>query len=211
MPYLIAVLMLVITGVSFTLYDPEETTEELVSSETTNIETSLKTNTLSEVTIVTEAATNTLEVDEKIIESIEEVTETLEEITTSPTPEPETIIVTEIIPEAPATPVVPPTPIILNDFADGTYTAYVDFRVPSHNYSMTVTATVADDTITDVTTIYKGRTAKDSYTRRFDKSYASVTIGQDLERINLSRIGGASLTTDAFNKALHDIELQAAT
>ena len=217
MPYIIAVLALVVVGVGYTLYQPEQSTEELVSNTPTLSE--LKETIATELAEVTDATST--DIVTLALEEVEEIiAEEPEPDVPAPTPTPTIVTpIPEPAPE-PAAPVVTPAPEPVvttppptaptNDFADGTYSSSVHYRVPSHSYSMDVSVTVKNDIITAVNVAYDSSTARDSYTRRFDKSYASYVIGKDLQGINVSRIGGASLTTKAFNKALDSIEAQAA-
>jgi hypothetical protein len=45
----------------------------------------------------------------------------------------------------------------------------------------------------------------------FDTAYEAEVVGQPLDDLRLSRTGGASLTSDAFNEAVTDIKQQART
>lgn len=76
---------------------------------------------------------------------------------------------------------------------------------------MDVSLTVAKDVVSATNITFSGKAARDSYSRRFDKSYASYVVGEDLSTLHLSRVGGASLTTTAFNKAVTNIKSQAST
>ena len=46
---------------------------------------------------------------------------------------------------------------------------------------------------------------------RFDAVYKTEVVGKKLTDINLSRVGGASLTSKAFNEAVADIIKQTNT
>jgi hypothetical protein len=72
-----------------------------------------------------------------------------------------------------------------------------------------VNLTVADDKITNSSINFDSKGARDGYSKRFSSAYQSAIIGQDLGSASLSRVGGASLTTKAFNSALDSIRSQA--
>ena len=96
-------------------------------------------------------------------------------------------------------------------YKDGTYKGTATYWTPSlGRYSIDVSLTVASGTVTDVTAIYGNGAENDRNTNRFDSSYKSQVIGQKLNSINLSRVGGASLTTNAFKDTLASIRTQAA-
>jgi hypothetical protein len=75
---------------------------------------------------------------------------------------------------------------------------------------MTVSLTLVNDTVTDSTVTFgksSGTTA--NYQSRFAADYKSQVVGKSLDSINLSRVGGASLTTKGWNDAQAQIETQA--
>jgi len=109
------------------------------------------------------------------------------------------------------TPASTPTTANTSGYKDGTYTANTSYRVP-HGGSNTISAsvTVSGGKITAVT-------ANDNYTDgesamyvdSFESSLSSSVVGTSLANANFSRIGGASLTTSAFDSALDTIRTQA--
>ncbi|MCB9812703.1 hypothetical protein H6778_03535 [Candidatus Nomurabacteria bacterium] len=226
MPYIIAVLTLVVVAVGFTLYEPSNTKDQRLTSASPTL-TELKDVVSTELSEAHPSTTPHQEAELVMIETDTEPVTTPEpmvienELSVSntpirtsvqnPTPEQTPSSSPEPTPAPSPTPTPTPAPTVpANTFANGTYTTSVDYRVPSHNYTMGVSVTITDDMITAVNVTYDSRTAKDSYTRRFDKAYASYVVGEALDGIQTSRIGGASLTTKAFNKALDTIEAQAA-
>ena len=91
-----------------------------------------------------------------------------------------------------------------------TYTAAITYRVPSpEQNSITVNLTVTDGVITaaDVNNIANSPESK-QYSSRFMSSYKTVVVGQKLSDISLTRVGGASLTSNAFNAAVNAIKTQ---
>lgn len=96
-------------------------------------------------------------------------------------------------------------------YADGTYTVTQEYSVPSGEVeSVTVTLTLADDVVTGLDTTYVANERESrEYQSRFDSRIDAAVIGQSLEDISVSRVGGASLTTKAFNEALVEIKREA--
>jgi hypothetical protein len=91
-----------------------------------------------------------------------------------------------------------------------TYAASVDYRVPAPvENSLTVTLTIVDGTITeaDIKNI-SNNSESVRYAARFINSYKTEVIGKKLTDVSLSRVGGASLTSNAFNTALTAIKAQ---
>jgi uncharacterized protein with FMN-binding domain len=96
-------------------------------------------------------------------------------------------------------------------YKDGTYKGTASYWTPSlGRYRIDVSLTIANGIVTNANTVYGNGAENDRNTNRFDRSYKSEVIGQKLNNINLSRVGGASLTTSAFNDALTSIRTQAA-
>lgn len=93
---------------------------------------------------------------------------------------------------------------------NNTYAATIEYRVPaSEQNTMTVNLTVQNGTVTEAE--FKNITKSPQsvqYGARFINSYKAEVIGKKLSDINLSRVGGASLTSNAFNAALTAIKAQ---
>lgn len=95
-------------------------------------------------------------------------------------------------------------------YDDGSYTASASYLTPARvSHDMDVTLTITDDVVTAVSITYDGGAANTSSLKRFDGAYQAAVIGVSLEELSLSRIGGASLTSNAFNEAVSDIRNQA--
>lgn len=120
----------------------------------------------------------------------------------SDVPQPESATV---VTEQPA-----PEESVANMYKDGTYTTTTTYQTPARaEYSMEVTLIVANNTVTDSQIVYSQGAEKDPNAQRFDAAYRTEIIGKTLDTISLSRVGGASLTTGAFNKALETIKTDA--
>ena len=102
-----------------------------------------------------------------------------------------------------------------SEFVSGEYTATVSYDVPSGgNETMSVIITLEDDVVTAVDYEYQSNHKKTEevsakYQERFSGASQSFVVGLEINDIELSRIGGASLTSAAFNEALTDIKRQA--
>jgi hypothetical protein len=98
-----------------------------------------------------------------------------------------------------------------NIFANGTYNADSFYLTPRRTrHDMTITLEVVDDVVVDANVTYDGGTAQTPNHARFDEAYRAEVVGQRLDEVSLSRTGGASLTSDAFNDAVETIKADAA-
>lgn len=93
--------------------------------------------------------------------------------------------------------------------ATGNFTGAVSFFTPGEQNRITVSVTLSNNIVTAVSTSYAA-TRGDSvqYQRSFDSQYKSQVIGKNISSIHLSRVGGATLTTQAFNNAITQIKAQ---
>lgn len=209
MPYIIAVLALVVVGVGFTLYQSSDKPVDQLATTETELITEVEPAALEEP--APEISTSEYEVAyrEEDDEDKDEEEDDDEKPYSQPVTQP---AVAETAPITP-TPVVTPTPAVpaapANDFKDGVYTSHITYRTPEGTYAMDVTLTIANDKVVTSDISYDSKTARDSYTKRFDSSYESYVTGKNLDGVTLSRVGGASLTTTAFNKAVADIKTKA--
>lgn len=96
-------------------------------------------------------------------------------------------------------------------YADGTYTARgVYGGAPSY---LTITITLADDTISDVTVTpmpINNDTSR-GYQERFAAAVPGEVIGKPIADLAVGKIAGASGCADGFNDALAKIRAQAGT
>lgn len=95
-------------------------------------------------------------------------------------------------------------------YKDGTYQSEVTYLTPIRKeYKLDVELTVKDGIVTASNVDYSQGAELDPNPKRFEAAYKTKIIGKSLDNINLSRVGGASLTTAAFNKALVAIKADA--
>ena len=94
-----------------------------------------------------------------------------------------------------------------------TYTDEATYRKSDNLYTIDVTLQVKDGTVVDADVMYGNKETgyQHPLQERFDGVYKTSVIGKKLEDINLSRVGGASLTSKAFNEAVADIIKQTNT
>lgn len=102
------------------------------------------------------------------------------------------------------TPVPSPIPskIISNK---KTYSTSVSYEVPNGTQSMSVTLILENGIIISANTTHSMTGKSASYQKNFQSSYQNQVIGKNINNINLSRVGGASITTNAFNQAIYSI------
>jgi outer membrane biosynthesis protein TonB len=118
-----------------------------------------------------------------------------------PTPTPTTPKPTPVTPTAPAT-----------TYRDGTYNVNTSYVAPGRStHDMAVSITVANDVVTASAITYSGDKVdtSSSYQSKFGAAYKAQVVGKSLDAISLSRVGGASLTTGAYNKALTEVMTKA--
>jgi hypothetical protein len=80
----------------------------------------------------------------------------------------------------------------------------------SHKITVNLTVSAAGIITNSEVTYDEGAGYSNGHQERFDKAYMSQVNGKALSEINLSRVGGASLTSEAFNEAIIKIEAQQA-
>lgn len=92
-------------------------------------------------------------------------------------------------------------------YTDGTYTADGSYQAPSGTESITVELTLADDTITAITVTPHATdpTAKGMQTN-FAGGIADEVVGQDIDKLNVTRVSGSSLTSGGFKIAIAAIK-----
>lgn len=108
------------------------------------------------------------------------------------------------------TPATNDSGIETSDYKNGIHNTSVTYLTPKRDeYAMTVSLTLTGDIVTDASINYSQGAEKDPNAQRFEAAYKAEVIGKDIDTINLSRVGGASLTTGAFNDALANIKTEA--
>lgn len=98
------------------------------------------------------------------------------------------------------------------EFRDGSYQSVQNYRVPNgQEYKVDVTLTLENDQIVDYALKFDDKAVggSNSNQTRFADAIGAEISGQEIDELELSRIGGASLTTDSFNDAIDDVMMQA--
>jgi uncharacterized protein with FMN-binding domain len=97
------------------------------------------------------------------------------------------------------------------DYADGTYTASGDYSAPSGTETVEVTITLADNIITGIEVVGD---ATDPEARlhqgEFIDGIQDVVVGKNIDEIQVDKVGGSSLTSGGFNRAVDAIKADAA-
>jgi len=91
----------------------------------------------------------------------------------------------------------------------GTFNANSSYLTPRRTeHTVDLTLTLEKDIVTAVSVAFDrqptGQYSNDNQAR-FDTAYKTEVVGKRLENISLSRVGGASLTSQAFNEAVAQI------
>lgn len=96
------------------------------------------------------------------------------------------------------------------EYADGTYEAEGDYTSPAGPSHVTVELTIADDLVTAVTVtpLATDPTSK-GFQTQFADGISDAIVGQDIDTLNVSRVGGSSLTSGGFHDALEQIKAEA--
>jgi len=95
-------------------------------------------------------------------------------------------------------------------YKDGTYSAPGSYVSPGGNEQIKVTLTLAKNIITamDVVTVHADPTAT-GYEKQFEGGISAVTVGKNINTLNIGVVAGSSLTSQGFNKALATIKADA--
>lgn len=101
------------------------------------------------------------------------------------------------------------TPDTADAGATGSFTGEASYSTGRAVHELDVTLTLADDVVTAVDITYDGLGEPQTPAlRNFNEAYEPEVIGKNIDEINLSRVGGASWTSDAFNEAVAEIRGQ---
>lgn len=96
------------------------------------------------------------------------------------------------------------------EYTDGTYDATGGYTAPSGPEEVVVEITLEDDIVTAVTVTPQ---ATDGNAKQFQTQFAggieAEVVGKDIDTLEVSRVGGSSLTSGGFNDALEQIKAEA--
>jgi hypothetical protein len=87
---------------------------------------------------------------------------------------------------------------------DGTYSLVQTYTVPEGNKeSINISLVIKDGLVSSIKNSGNATNSESArYQSRFEFAIKDAIIGKKIETLNLSSVGGASLTTNAFNKSL---------
>lgn len=96
-------------------------------------------------------------------------------------------------------------------YADGSYTAEGTYQTPEGPETITVTLTLAADTVTAVeVTGEPTRRESKQYQSQFIGGIEAEVVGKSLDDVEVDRVAGSSLTSGGFNAAVEEIRTDAA-
>ena len=195
MPILAIILSLTLIILGVYLFTNKDNQENIVTAKTEDI---LATKPEETGSIIDETTTTIQEVDSVIQTDITE-NEKVEEKPVAETPKP--IVTNTSVAEKP--PVSTPTTVSQTK----TYTAEETYFVSNKKYTVDVTLDVKDGIVTNADVMYGNKETgyQHPLQERFDGAYKTQVVGKKLDNISLSRVGGASLTSKAFNEAVANI------
>ena len=95
-------------------------------------------------------------------------------------------------------------------YKDGTYSAPGTYVSPGGTEDIKVTLTLSKNVITamKVVTVKADPTAR-AYEQQFEGGIAAVTVGKNINTLNIGVVAGSSLTSLGFNQALATIKADA--
>ena len=94
-----------------------------------------------------------------------------------------------------------------SNYQDGSYFASARYLTPKRTeHKIEVRVDIENDIVIDAHITYDGEGPSTPSNVRFNDVYKDSVIGVKINDIDVSRLGGASLTTDAFNQALGEIK-----
>ncbi len=95
-------------------------------------------------------------------------------------------------------------------YKDGTYTATATYYVPRGSNSMSAKVTVSGGKVTAVSVNHDYSDRESGmYIDSFESALQSAVVGKSIDGLSLNRIGGATLTTQAFDDALTTVRNEA--
>lgn len=95
-------------------------------------------------------------------------------------------------------------------YKDGTYTAVGSYRSPGGPDQISITATLKNDVITDISaTPMPGDKTSEHYQSLFISGYKPLVVGKNIDSVKLNAVSGSSLTPIGFNEAITKIKAEA--
>ncbi len=95
-------------------------------------------------------------------------------------------------------------------YKDGTYTAPGTYNSPGGQERISVTLTLSKNIITAIKVVtVKADPTATGYEQLFEGGIAAVTVGKNINTLNIGAVAGSSLTSQGFNNALATIKADA--
>ncbi len=95
-------------------------------------------------------------------------------------------------------------------YADGTYTALGDYVSPAGPEHITVTLTLKDGVVTEVSSSEEAENPKSQYMQKqFAEGISAAVTGKSIDSLDLAVVNGSSLTPKGFMDALEKIKEEA--
>jgi uncharacterized protein with FMN-binding domain len=95
-------------------------------------------------------------------------------------------------------------------YKDGSYTADGSYQTPETVEKITVSLTIADDTVTAVKVTGDPQASETThYQAQFRSGISALVVGKKLDDISVDRVAGSSLTSKGFNQAVATIRTEA--
>ena len=103
------------------------------------------------------------------------------------------------------------TAVVAAEFLDGIYSASSSYTVPNGDVEpISVEIELANNQITSLSfDVEASNGTSEQWQGRFTPLVEDAVVGEDLNEADVSRLGGASLTSAAFNDLLDDVRAQA--
>lgn len=97
-----------------------------------------------------------------------------------------------------------------DSYKDGTYSATVAYYVPKGSNDLTAKITVSGGKVTAATVDHNYNDRESGmYIDSFESALQNAVVGKSINGLSLGRIGGATLTTQAFDDALTAVRSEA--
>lgn len=88
-----------------------------------------------------------------------------------------------------------------------TLSSSIDYRAKGRSESITVSVKLNGSIITELSSIHSMNDGKSRmYQQDFEAEIQPLVVGKDIRTLNLSRVAGASSTTNAFMQAIEGIK-----
>lgn len=90
-----------------------------------------------------------------------------------------------------------------------TVSGVAKYKTPTHyTHVLDVTLNLDDRRVTSLSVLYDGHEAQTPQHKAFASAISEEVLEKNIANLSLVRVGGASLTTRAFNEALAEIKKQ---